>query len=281
MQYYYLIAGLRDVKPTDNKISMTPSQVSEELLSAVSESDRRLLELYLLKHDNANLLSLLKGQEEERWEEGGLYTISQLRDAVDLIKQEGLDAQTNLPTYMVNYISEYLDKTDEPVESKIYSESRLSESYYRYLHTCPNKVIRGWFAFNENVKNLLTAANCRRLELDVTPYIIGDSEVAENLRTSKAKDWGLGSEIDYLNDVLRIAAESDVLSKERQLDDFRWKYLDEMILGHEFGIEHLFAFLVKLDIIARWCNLNAELGEQKLRSMIGELKKHAISNQII
>ena len=127
----------------------------------------------------------------------------------------------------------------------------------------------------------MTAANCRRLELDATPYIIGDGDVAESLRTSKAKDWGIGSEIDYFNDVLCIVSESDVLSKERQLDDLRWKYLDEMILGHEFGIEHLFAFLVKLDIIARWCNLNAEMGEQKLRTMIGELKKHAISNQII
>lgn len=282
MNYYYLIAGLPDISPEDKSIALSPTEIKEELLSAVSQNDRLLLEYYLLKHDNTNLITLLKGEEETRWEDGGIYTIEQLREAIDSIKLNGESTDVSIPTYMIRFISMHFNAADEEAKGSLFPESRLSDLYYKQLfRDCKHPTIRSWFEFCLNLGNLLTAANCRRLNFNAEPYIIGEGQIADALRISQEKDWGIGSDIDYVKDVLEIVAETDVLTKERKLDELKWKHLEGMFQDNYFGIEHIFAFIVCLDIIARWVNLDSEKGEQKLRTMIGNLKNYAISNQTI
>ena len=42
------------------------------------------------------------------------------------------------------------------------------------------------------------ALTARKFKLDIAPLIVGDTEVCEALRTSNARDFGLGTEVDYL-----------------------------------------------------------------------------------
>ncbi len=282
MNYYYLIAGLPNISIQDPDTSFSPEEIRNQLLDGVNLRDRHLLELYLLKHDNANLQALLKsmstdkgndiqGLETDTWEEGGIYTRQELYDIIREMENDE-EAEIKAPAYMKKFLAGYFHN-DHSASNEIYTPSLLSHFYYQEALDCGNEIIAAWFELNLNIGNLLTAANGRRLDLDATSYIIGNNDVAKALRTSRENDWGLKDEVEYFDEIMDIANETEALDKERKLDDFRWERIDTLITFNYFGIEQLFAFLVKTDIIRRWAKLDAEKGEEKLRNIIAQLKE--------
>ena len=58
--YYCLVAGLPDLSLEDGKLNYTVANFKSEIYSELSEKDRKLIDLFYLKFDNANLLKLLK-----------------------------------------------------------------------------------------------------------------------------------------------------------------------------------------------------------------------------
>ncbi len=290
MNYYYLIAGLPDVSLTDREAAMSPAEVIEELLNRVEGRDRQILELYLHKHDNANLLTLLSKREGAAWDDAGLLARATLTEAIDALHRQGPDAETPLPDYMTAFLLGYLHPatpadtasttSDTDDEQGRFALSRLSEQYYEQATKVRNHTLAEWFTYERTLGNLLTAFNCRRLGLDATPYIIGHDAVAQALRTSKAPQWGLTTaDFDDLDTLLQIAAETDAVRKERRLDDLRWQHVDDLTVLCHFGVERLFAFLVHLDIIRRWQRLDVAAGEARLRRMIDNLKEGIYSDK--
>ena len=61
--YYCLVAGLPDLSLEDGKLNYTVANLKSEIYSELSEKDRKLIDLFYLKFDNANLLKLLKDKE--------------------------------------------------------------------------------------------------------------------------------------------------------------------------------------------------------------------------
>ena len=61
--YYCLVAGLPDLSLEDGKLNYTVANFKSEIYSELSEKDRKLIDLFYLKFDNANLLKLLKDKE--------------------------------------------------------------------------------------------------------------------------------------------------------------------------------------------------------------------------
>ena len=60
-----------------------------------------------------------------------------------------------------------------------------------------NRFIRAWFTFNQNMNNVLVAQICRKHGFDVKQKIVGEGEVAEQLRThTSQKDFGLSEVMD-------------------------------------------------------------------------------------
>ena len=58
-QYYYLVTGLPELSLEDNKLSYTVSDFKKEFYPQLSKEDQKLVDLYYLKFDNSNLLTLL------------------------------------------------------------------------------------------------------------------------------------------------------------------------------------------------------------------------------
>lgn len=58
--YYYLVAGLPELTLEDSKLSYTVADFKAELYPDLSDEDRRLIDLFYLKFDNANVLKLLR-----------------------------------------------------------------------------------------------------------------------------------------------------------------------------------------------------------------------------
>ena len=56
-KYYYLVSGLPDISLDDGKLAYTVADFRAEMEAALSAKDQKLIDLFFLKYDNANLLA--------------------------------------------------------------------------------------------------------------------------------------------------------------------------------------------------------------------------------
>jgi hypothetical protein len=155
---------------------------------------------------------------------------------------------------------------------KILLDDRLAARYYAEGMKCGNAFVASWFEFNLNLNNILAALTARKYKLEVAPLIVGDTEVCQALRTSGARDFGLGSEVDYVEQLIKISETEELLEREKRIDQLRWKWMDEATFFNYFSVERLFVFLMQLEMIERWVGLDKDKGNQMFRSMITGLK---------
>ena len=156
----------------------------------------------------------------------------------------------------------------------------LSAYYYDYATRCANGFIADWFTFNRNVNNILVAFSARKYKMNIADVVIGEGEVADALRTSGARDFGLTNELDYFESIQRLSENPRLQERERQLDEIRWKWLEDNSVFNYFSVERLFVFMLKLSIIERWAELDADKGMLRYKELIAELKSGMDSKSV-
>lgn len=266
--YYYLVAGLPELTLEDSKLSYTVADFKAELYLALSEGDKKLVDLFYLKFDNANVLSLLKDKDAVI-DSCGIYTAEELTDYISRLKDGDEVPDSAFPSYLSAFITEYFTS---PAEEGFLHEDRLAALYYAYAMKCRNKFVSSWFVFNLTVNNVLVALSARKFKMDVAPLIVGDTEVCEALRTSNARDFGLGTEVDFLEQLVKISETEELLEREKRLDQLRWDWMENATFFNYFSVERLFVFLLQIEMIERWISLDKEKGNQLFRSIIDSLK---------
>lgn len=266
--YYYLIAGLPELSIDDNKLNLTVHDFRDTYYPDLTADDRALLDLVYLSHDNANLLRLLK-DKEALLDVEGLYTREALLSIIEAARAEEAP-ECSCPRYMYNFVVE--TEAEENVADGVFLEDRLAQCYYTHAMNQDNVFVKRWFQFNLDLNNFLTAITARRYKLDVKHLIVGDNEVAKALRTSNSRDFGLTGVMDGFEEIMRISEIENLVARERRLDVLKWEWMDEASFFDYFGVEKLFAFLIKVQIVERWISLDAEAGGELLRSMIQQLK---------
>ena len=266
--YYCQIAGLPDVAFDGSKGAFTVERFRDELYPVLSARDAKCVDLLFLSIDNANILDILKHGEEARIEQAGCYSKEELLDIIASAK-DGDAPRKDVPTYLYRFFDYYI--ANESNENIIWNDV-LSAYYYDYATASSNKFVAAWFAFNRNVNNILVAFTARKYRMNIADVVIGDDEVANLLRTSAARDFELSGALDYFEAVQRMSENGKLQEREHQLDELRWRWLDDNSVFNYFTVERLFVFLQKLIIIERWEALDAEKGMQRYNEMIAELK---------
>ena len=267
-KYYYLVAGLPELTLEDSKLSYTVADFKTELYPALSEEDKKLIDLFYLQFDNANVLKLLK-DKDAAIDSRGVYSAEDLAEYILLLKDGGELADSVFPSYLSIFISEYFNV---PAEEDFLHEDRLAALYYDYAMKCKNKFVSAWFGFNLTMNNILVALTARKFKMDIAPLIVGDTEVCETLRTSSARDFGLAGEVDMLEVLVKISETEELVEREKKIDQLRWNWMEEATFFNYFTIERLFVFLLQLEMIERWISLDKEKGNQLFRSIIAALK---------
>ena len=267
-KYYYLVAGLPELTLEDSKLSYTVADFKTELYPALSEDDKKLIDLFYLKFDNANVLKLLK-DKDAAIDPRGNYSSEELAEYISQLKDGDEVSDSVFPSYLSTFISEYFSL---PAEDGFLYEDRLAALYYAYAMECRNQFVSSWFGFNLTLNNILVALTARKFKLDIAPLIVGDTEVCEALRTSNARDFGLGTEVDYLEQLVKISETEELVDREKKLDQLRWDWMEEATFFDYFTVERLFVFLLQLEMIERWISLDKEKGNQLFRSIIAALK---------
>ena len=265
--YYYLVAGLPDISLDDGKLSYTVDSFKSEIYPDLSDKDKKVIDLFYLKLDNDNLLHLLKDKDYAVVSQG-MYSAEELLSVIDTVK-DGDIPDKKYPSYFCNFISKYLKLNPEDLYK---AGDMLAAQYYAYAMNCKNKFVSAWFEFNLNLNNIQAALSARKYKLDIASAIVGNTDVCESLRTSNARDFGLGDTLTYLENVQRIAEIDELVEREKKIDQLKWEWLETESFFNYFTIERLFVFLLQLEMIERWISLYKEKGSELFRAMIQDLK---------
>ncbi len=270
--YYCLVAGLPDVAFDGSKVNYSIDSFREELYPQLTKQDAALVDLFFLSFDNKNLLTLLSYGFEVELERLGCFTRDELVAIITSAK-EGDVRSKDVPSYIYDFLVFYFE--NEENGGYIWSDI-LSAHYYEYAMSVSNKFLSSWFEYNLNVNNILIALISRKYKLNVAECVVGNNEVAEALRTSGARDFGLSNEIDYFEALVRLCENDRLHEREHQIDEMRWRWLDDSSVFNYFTVEKLYVFLQKLDIIERWSKMDAERGMERYNELIDGLKSGAV-----
>ena len=274
--YYCLVAGMPDVAFDGSKSAYTVERFKEEIYPELSATDAAYVDLFFLERDNANILNILRHSDDAVIGQYGCYSRKELEEIISSAKN-GDTPNKNVPSYIYRFFDYY---TANEGNANIIWEDVLSAYYYDYATSCANTFVADWFTFNRNVNNILVAFAARKYKMNISDAVIGNDEIAEALRTSGARDFGLTGALDYFENVQRLSENSRLQERERQLDDIRWKWLEDNSVFNYFSVERLFVFLIKLSIIERWSKLDADKGMERYNEMIAELKSGMDSKSV-
>lgn len=265
--YYYLVAGLPDISLEDGNLSYTVDSFKSEIYPDLSDKDKNIIDLFYLKFDNDNLLHLLKDKEYVV-KRNGNFSSDELLSLIDTIK-DGDIPDRKYPSYFSKFISEYLALAPEDAYR---ASDMLTSDYYSYAMRTKNNFVSAWFEFNLNLNNIQSAISARKYKIDVASTIVGDTDVCEMLRTSNARDFGLGDTLPYLENIQRISEIDDLLEREKKVDQLKWNWMEDESFFNYFTVERLFVFLLQLEMIERWISLDKDKGNELFRALIQGLK---------
>lgn len=139
-----------------------------------------------------------------------------------------------------------------------FDPEKLDEAFYRKALSCDSAFLRGWFGYDLDVRNararFLNRAFGRPEEMDT---IVLDEEE----RTFE--------DAPVLDEIL---AGTDIVGRERALDELMWKRIDALTTFDWFDLDAILGFIAKLKITDRWLKLDPETGRALFRRISEEVR---------
>ncbi|MBO7192049.1 MAG: DUF2764 family protein [Bacteroidales bacterium] len=178
--------------------------------------------------------------------------------------------EKSLDEYL-NGMRELLSVRDNEVLDFIikgFDKNQIGLDLYKEALSHRSGFIREFFLFDLNVRNqkvrYLNQALGRDAEKDVL-----------SLRDPEAEETGLEpeepefKESEHLKSILES---SDILSRERGIDDLYWEKIDEMTLFDYLNFDKILGMTVKMMIIRRWLILDEETGRAMFKKLVDEVR---------
>lgn len=234
MGYECLMAGLPELK-AGGEAPMTMETLLLLLEENLSEKDKPLLDLLRMKSDAPEISELVE-----------------------------------------RYDDSIIDQPDwwENARNTLSEADLRTQLLYEYGLKSKNKFVRKWFAYNQDMNNVLVAAICRKHGFDVRKMIVGQGEVAEILRKNlQQKDFGLGGVMDSLQEIMSLVDIDNLMEREKRMDALRFVWLEEATLFVDFSIENVLAYYLQAEMLNRWSLLTVKQGEKVFRELVADMKK--------
>jgi len=231
------------------------------LRDVLSKKDYLLYQKILLPIDNQNLLNILN-KADISFNELGSFSKEEL--------EANIREPYSLPEYMQKFINAF--KENEPIYPSLSWENQLLSLFYDEVLQDKNEFIRNWYELDYNVKNILTGVLCKKHKMSLETQIIGNNDVAKTIKTSQSSDLGLTGIVDYIEDIINIAQNSNAIEREKAIDVFKWNYLNEMIFFEYFTIDRILTFVIKTNMIERWLKIDTQYGNELFGMLQKELK---------
>ncbi len=266
--YYCLVAGLPDLVADDKKLAFSSVQLREMLHDDLNGADFKLAQLFFLPFDHKNILNLLYKKDFD-WDDRGNFS----RDKAELLvdrKLFELEDLSEFPAYIIGFMNNYYG--DEGIADAFKADMLLTSGYFEYLDDCRNVFVKEVALMDRNIGNIMAALNGRKYNLPFTDNLVGNNEITEALIRSRARDFGLTSDVADVETMIQIFENTNLLEREFKIDLYRWNKLDEMTFFNYFTIEKVISFLLKLFIVERWFHLDKEKGQQMFNKILKDIE---------
>ncbi|MCQ2384377.1 MAG: DUF2764 domain-containing protein [Paludibacteraceae bacterium] len=272
MEYYNLLTGLPDLQADNAKSAPELRELLEELRGVLSKHDNALLNVLLMRYDNDNLLAYLENNGAEL-NDLGLLTADDWHEILTILADE--DNKEKKDARLQKYVKTYYETiNDEEKNANIESkEDLLTSLYYEFGMGSKNRFIAEWFEFCLNMNNVIAAVICRKHGFNVKTAVISDNEIADALRSSGARDFGLVGQFDYVDKFLSVAEESNPLDREKKMDALKWEWLEDHTFFDHFSVENVLSYWIRCELMHRWDCLSVEQGKEVFRGLLNEMKK--------
>jgi len=267
-KYYCLVAGLPDILLGDKKTTYTSLTLLEALKEELAAKDIDMVQALYLPFDHRNLLNLIYKEEKEH-DPRGVYTTLELEPLTDKKHLDTLE-DVSFPSYMVSFANEVLN-AEEAID-KTQAEILLTQKYYAYLRNFNNLFLNQYLDFEVNQKNIFTALNGRKYQIDIEKELIGGGDIVEALAKSRSRDFGLAGELEYIEPMIQLFEESNILDRELKIDQLKWDFIEDATFFNYFTVERIMAFVYKLFMVERWLLLSEEEGRKLFKRLLNELE---------
>ena len=165
---------------------------------------------------------------------------------------------------IISEIRSQLSPKDEAVLDTLlkgFDSDSLDAEFYRTALASKNRFIAGYFGYDLDVRN------CRVAYLNKA---LGRPEGQDLL----VLDEDEPREFEDLEKVNAVLEGSDILERERGLDDIMWERIDELTLMEVFTLDQILGFVAKLQIVARWLRLDPQSGRELFRKLVEEIRNN-------
>lgn len=169
----------------------------------------------------------------------------------------GLDVDT-----IIEEIREQLSSSDRSLLDlflKGYDQDSLGRDFYLQTRSSGNRFIRDFFNLDLAVRNARVAyinSSLGRPESQDIVILDEEGQAEEEICSG-------------LDEILR---DSDILRKERAMDNYIFARIDEMSCFDLFNLNFILATVAKLKIVQRWIKLDPVEGEKMFREMVGRIR---------
>ena len=267
--YYNLITGLPDLMIDDGRPTYSVDQFKELCEESLTQKDKQLLYYFFLRFDCLNVVTLLKNPSATISLCGNL-SVEECHQLIEEADEINTAVPCGAPRFLMDFILQYPEHKDEPY---FFAEDAVLLEYYRYAMQCKDKQVAAWFELNFNITNILTACIARIYGWNIKRYVLNDNEVSDTiLKNTQVKDFNLSPIIDYVDDILKIAAIEDPVLKEKNIDAFKWNWLEDETFFEQFSLFAVFAYLCKLEMKERWGKLDVETGKATFTQIVDDLR---------
>lgn len=272
--YYYLISGLPEVKLSDSKAKYDINEITQNILSNLSDKDINLFNYFIYQNDNKNLVNAIALSK-------GLFSPYFVHLEPSIFSKEEIQKYanlSNLPNYMVKFLE---DNKNTEWENIRHIENSLLSLYYEEMIQTGNVFIREYALFMRNLKNILAALNGKALGFsgdEISKELIGDYPLISSLTKSSAADFGLGREIPYINsiiDTFNSSDKADPYNLENVECSLVNGFLDRLTSIKSFTTDNLFAYYINLTYAVSINGRNEEEGKKHLQTLVNSLKSEA------
>ena len=272
--YYYLISGLPEVKLSDSKAKYDINEITQNILSNLSDKDMKLFNYFIYQNDNKNLVNAIALSK-------GLFSPYSVHLEPSIFSKEEIQKYanlSNLPNYMAIFLE---DNKNTEWENIRHIENSLLSLYYEEMIQTGNVFIREYALFMRNLKNILAALNGKALGFsgdEISKELIGDYPLISALTKSSAADFGLGREIPYINsiiDTFNSSDKADPYNLENVECSLVNRFLDRLTSIKSFTTDNLFAYYINLTYAVSINGRNEEEGKKHLQTLVNSLKSEA------
>ena len=175
---------------------------------------------------------------------------------------------------VISDIKRDLDEKDQGLVEfllKGFSDKELNADFYAAALKHRNRFLREYFRFDLNVRNAkvryLNAQLGRDPDQDV---MTGEDEDAEDVDIDGFRFNG--GEFEEAQKVDAILSQTDLVAREKGLDDVLWDKIDSLATFHYFDIDAVLAYIAKLHIVTRWLKLDEEVGRDRFRRLLKDVR---------